>query len=112
MSATNELPCSECGAPLAFEPGAGLLKCPFCGTENEIEGAGEALGPWGERTGAASDIRELDYHAALADQLDAAQIEEVATVRWMIQRFPRLIDHLNSAIREGVTLDCQYQELG
>ena len=81
MTATQELPCTECGAPLAFQPGAGLLKCPFCGTENEIEGAGQALSPWGERTGTDTGIRELDYQAALADKLDAAEIQEVATIR-------------------------------
>ena len=80
-SATNELPCSECGAPLAFKPGAGKLVCPFCGTENEIEGAGQQVSPWGERTGNGPEIRELDYLAALNDALDDAEIEEIATVK-------------------------------
>lgn len=81
MTASTSLPCRQCGAPLAFEPGAGSLVCPFCGTENEIEGAGRALGPCGQRTGAETGIRELDYEAALRNLLDAAEIEESATLR-------------------------------
>ena len=81
MSAPTELPCRQCGAPLAFNPGAGKLVCPFCGAENEIEGAGQAVGPWGERTGADTGIRELDYEAALRNLLDAAEIEETTIVR-------------------------------
>lgn len=81
MSASTELPCRQCGAPLAFQPGAGRLVCPFCGTENEIEGAGQAVGPWGERTGADTAIREIDYQKALANLLDGAEIEETATLR-------------------------------
>lgn len=80
-TSSNELPCSECGAPLTFQPGVGKLKCQFCGTENEIEGAGQQISPWGERTGAGPEIRELDYQAAIRDTLDTADIEEVATIR-------------------------------
>ena len=80
-TATNELPCSECGAPLEFKPGAGKLVCPFCGTENEIEGSGQQVSPWGARTNAGPQIRELDYHAALRDALDDADIEETVTIR-------------------------------
>ncbi|MFK7943300.1 MAG: primosomal protein N' (replication factor Y) - superfamily II helicase [Paracoccaceae bacterium] len=80
-AATNDLPCAECGAPLSFKPGAGKLACPFCGTENEIEGANQQISPWGARTGSGPEIRELDYHAALRDALDDADIEETATVR-------------------------------
>ena len=82
QSATDnsELPCHECGAPLAFDPGASRLKCPFCGAENEIEGARQTISPWGPATGDGG-IEELDYRAALGDALDADQIEETATVR-------------------------------
>ena len=79
--ATNELPCSECGAPLTFKPGAGQLVCQFCGTENEIEGSGQQVSPWGEQTGKGPVIKELDYHKALNDALDDAEIEETATIR-------------------------------
>ncbi len=81
MTARSELPCRQCGAPLAFQPGAGMLVCPFCGAENEIEGAGRAVSPWGERTGADTGIRELDYRKALGNLLDATEIEETATLR-------------------------------
>lgn len=81
MADTNELPCSECGAPLSFQPGAGKLVCKFCGTENEIEGSGQQVSPWGERTGSGPEIKELDYHAALNNALDTTEIEEISTVR-------------------------------
>lgn len=80
-TATNELPCGECGAPLTFKPGASKLICQFCGTENEIEGSGQQISPWGERTGGGPEIKELDYLAALNDALDDAEIEETATIR-------------------------------
>ena len=57
------------------------MKCPFCGTENEIEGAGQATSPWGEKTGADTGIQELDYHAAIANALDEAEVEEISTVK-------------------------------
>lgn len=81
MTSTQDLPCSDCGAPLVFKPGAGQLVCQFCGTVNEIEGSGQSVSPWGGKTGAGPEIKELDYHAALNDALDDAQIEETATIR-------------------------------
>lgn len=78
---SNELPCSECGAPLTFQPGAGMLKCQFCGTENEIEGSNQQVSPWGGKSGGGPQIKELDYHAALNDALDDAEIEETVTIR-------------------------------
>jgi ribosomal protein S27E len=39
---TQHYPCSSCGADLLFEPGVGMLKCPYCGhTEKIAEGAGK-----------------------------------------------------------------------
>ncbi len=81
MSASTQLPCRQCGAPLSFQPGVGKLVCPFCGAENEIEGAGRAVGPWGERTGVDTGLRELDYEKALRNLLDSADFEETATLR-------------------------------
>ncbi|MEM7060651.1 MAG: primosomal protein N' (replication factor Y) - superfamily II helicase [Pseudomonadota bacterium] len=78
---SKDLPCPECGAPLTFNPKAGILNCDFCGFEGEIEGAGQQISPWGEKTGAAPQIKELDYLAALNDALDDAEIEEVVTIR-------------------------------
>ncbi|MEM1162131.1 MAG: TFIIB-type zinc finger domain-containing protein [Pseudomonadota bacterium] len=81
MTDTRELPCHECGAPLTFQPGAGMMVCQFCGTENEIEGAAQALSPWGAKSGAGPEIKELDYQAALRGALDATEIEETATLK-------------------------------
>ncbi len=78
MAQDGAFPCSECGAQLSYQPGASSLVCPFCGTENAIEGAGEATSPWGEATG--TPIRELDYKDALAGALSAAEIEETPTI--------------------------------
>ncbi len=79
-STNNTYPCGECAAPLTFQPGAAKLVCPFCGTENEIAGSGDKTSPWGERTADAS-IEELDYHAALSNTLDHADVEETTTIR-------------------------------
>lgn len=32
----RQFPCSQCGGPLVFMPGTTHLKCPYCGTENDI----------------------------------------------------------------------------
>ena len=80
-TASNVVPCSNCGAPLSFSPGIGIMKCGFCGTENEIEGANLQVSPWGEKSSGGPQIRELDYQAALNDALDDAEIEETVTIR-------------------------------
>ena len=81
-SRDDTFPCGECGAPLAFRPGATSMECPFCGTENAIDGAGGRTSPWGARTGAAvAGVVELDYEAAIANMLDASNVEEVTTVK-------------------------------
>lgn len=69
----DRLPCSNCGAPLEYAPGAGSLVCPYCGTENEIPEV--ASGPWEKPV-----LRELDLAAALAERADAPEFEEVETV--------------------------------
>jgi len=87
MSEQNILPCKECGASLSYAPGSGTLKCEFCGTENEIEGAGEATAGMGEKTGGkssggeSSKIREIDYLAALANPEAEEETEEVTTIK-------------------------------
>jgi len=75
MDQKRELPCSNCGAPLRYDPGALTLTCEHCGTVNELPP--DPAGPWG----AASAVHELDYAKALADRLDATEIEETQTVR-------------------------------
>ena len=78
----STFPCKECGGPLNFQPGATSMKCPFCGTENQIEGSGGKTSPWGEKTEATgAGLEELDYKAALANRLDADDIEETTTIK-------------------------------
>lgn len=64
----RQFPCRNCGAALHFEPGTTCLKCPYCGTENQIEQRREV-------------IEELDYHATLAALERSEPSEETLTVR-------------------------------
>ncbi|MEM8840845.1 MAG: primosomal protein N' (replication factor Y) - superfamily II helicase [Pseudomonadota bacterium] len=70
MTGQADFPCSNCGATLAFSPGAQALVCPSCGTENEVPPM-PGPGPWGGEA-----IRELDYAKALADMLAPRDVEE------------------------------------
>ena len=83
MSESRELPCRNCGASLTFQPGMGRLVCPFCGAENEIEGSGRSVSPWGVRTGADTGVTELDFENALKtlSQAGESEAEETATLR-------------------------------
>lgn len=66
----HRFPCHQCGADMRFDPGADQLICDFCGSTEAIEkGAykGEA-------------IRELDFEAAIRDQLPQAEIEVTRNV--------------------------------
>ncbi|MEM1361361.1 MAG: TFIIB-type zinc finger domain-containing protein [Pseudomonadota bacterium] len=65
----HRFPCSACGADLRFDPAAGNLICDHCGNIEEMEG--RSRGPWAQQ----SAIRELDFRAALRDQLPAAELE-------------------------------------
>ena len=51
----RRFPCSSCGASLIFQPGAARLKCPYCGTENDIPVA----------AGDDGYLKENDFLAAL-----------------------------------------------
>lgn len=64
----HRFPCDACGANMRFEPGSGQLTCAHCGNTDVID---EPSGPWG-----GSEIKELDFRAALRDQLDQADLEE------------------------------------
>lgn len=62
----KRFPCKQCGAQLAFSPGAQSLKCTYCGFENEIPQSQE-------------QIEELDFHSYLeiARQESVAEAEKV-----------------------------------
>ncbi|MCT4611135.1 MAG: TFIIB-type zinc finger domain-containing protein [Pelagimonas sp.] len=63
----HRFPCNQCGADFRFAPDSGQLACDHCGATAAITGDG----PW---DGGAT--RELDFHAALADQLPQQAMEE------------------------------------
>jgi predicted RNA-binding Zn-ribbon protein involved in translation (DUF1610 family) len=64
----RQFPCRQCGANLVFEPGTTHLKCPYCGTENDIAPIADV-------------IEELDFHAHASDRANAGEIQETLTVR-------------------------------
>jgi len=68
MSDIRSFPCVNCGAELRFAPGSGALKCPYCGTENEI--ASEQR-----------QVEELDFRSHLKQIEAGEQTEERLTVR-------------------------------
>ncbi len=64
----QKFPCRECGAFLVFAPGSTHLKCPYCGTENEIEASTEA-------------IKEIDYKEFIANSINSAEKQQIAIVK-------------------------------
>lgn len=66
----HRFPCVSCGADYRYDPGQNRLICDHCG---DIQ----SLGNSDARQGGG--IRELDFHAALRDQLPAQEIEESRT---------------------------------
>ena len=42
-SKVRAFPCRSCGAKLSFAPGTETLKCPYCGTGNDIPKSGDAV---------------------------------------------------------------------
>ncbi|MDO1447235.1 hypothetical protein Q0590_13275 [Rhodocytophaga aerolata] len=66
--AHQKFPCRECGAFLVFAPGSTHLKCPYCGTENEIETSAE-------------EIEEIDYKSFIASGALAAEKQQIAVVK-------------------------------
>jgi len=65
----HRFPCDTCGSDLRFDPEGHRLTCDHCGNTEEIAGSGWTGG-----------IKELDFRRALADQLDAEEIEETIVV--------------------------------
>jgi len=74
-AATEErfYPCDMCGASLRFAPGQTRLACGHCGHVQEIGSGGRAA--------RSQALRELDLHAALADALPPAAMEETRVVK-------------------------------
>ena len=69
--ATSEhrFPCTSCGADYRYDPGQSRLICDHCGDVQPIETGG----PW------QGGIRELDFAAALRNQLPTQEMEETRT---------------------------------
>ncbi len=64
----RELTCKNCGSKLRFAPGLDSLKCPHCGTINEIRISDET-------------IEEYDFVEFLKRGFDVAPRQEVTTVK-------------------------------
>lgn len=62
----HRFPCEQCGADYRFDPAHGTLVCDHCGHTQQIGG-----GPW-----SGASLRELDFDAAIAQNLPAADLEE------------------------------------
>ena len=66
---THRFPCEQCGADYRFSPVDGKLICDHCGHESEA-----LQSPW-EAAKAGGGLRELDFMAAIRDQLPQAEME-------------------------------------
>ncbi len=67
-SIQRRFPCAQCGAKLAFEPGAQALQCPYCGHENPIEAG-------------AQPVEELDFQLALRELEQSSATREATVIR-------------------------------
>ena len=65
----HRFPCDTCGSDLRYDPEGRRLACDHCGNSQEISGGGGTGG-----------IKELDFRAALSDQLSEEEIEETNVV--------------------------------
>ena len=66
MTADHRFPCDTCGSDLRFDPQAHDLHCDHCGNTQPIEGTRHTDG----------GIKELDFRAAVSNQLSEQEIEE------------------------------------
>ena len=66
VTTDHRFPCQNCGADYRYDPGKTHLICDHCGDISEIDTGG----PW------QGGIRELDFAAAIRDQLPAQEMEE------------------------------------
>ena len=65
MTVEHRFPCDTCGSDLRFDPQGHQLQCDHCGNAQPIEGTRRADG----------GIKELDFRAAVSNQLSDAEIE-------------------------------------
>jgi DNA-directed RNA polymerase subunit RPC12/RpoP len=70
MSVVQEIRCSKCGAPIAFNPGEIVATCPYCGYTSVIE------------TGKAFTLE----HSMILNEYDPTQAEELVR-NWMRSGF-------------------------
>jgi len=64
----KEIICKGCSGKLQFAPGTNHLKCPSCGTENEIEVSTQVF-------------EELDFEKFVNEFKENSSVQEVATVK-------------------------------
>ena len=67
LTIPRQFPCKHCGASLTFAPGTHSLKCPYCGTLNEIAAD-------------ATPIVELDYQTQLRQLSQTQATHETVVV--------------------------------
>ena len=65
-------PCDQCGADFRYDPEASKLVCDHCGNEAELEDDASD-GPWSDQS---DGIEELDFQAAIRNQLPRQEMEE------------------------------------
>ncbi len=68
-----QFPCKSCGATLHFAPGHDVLKCPFCGAENDI--------PEADIEVQEAALQELDFHRYLSDLAAGSDTVEITIVK-------------------------------
>ncbi len=66
---TRNLGCKNCGANLVYAPGTKVLKCNYCGAENEIVAEVETI------------IEEHDFHTALREASSKTNMQTLQTVQ-------------------------------
>lgn len=67
----HRFPCDRCGADYRFDPKENMLVCDHCGNSQQISG-----GPW-----ANAKLSELDFDAAVAENLPLTEIEETRVLK-------------------------------
>jgi hypothetical protein len=70
LEISNQLDCRECGALLKFAPGTSLLKCEYCGCENEIKVSDEP-----------TVVEEIDFEKFLNENDSNVEKQEIITIK-------------------------------